>query len=313
MIAVVANPTKLSDIPSMRDELEEIARSHGHELLWLETTADDPGAGQTRQALESGAELVCALGGDGTARTVASELAGTGTALGLLPGGTGNLLARNLGTPISGVSEAFEAALQAGDRPIDVGMVRLEHLPEQAFLVMVGMGLDAETMADTSEAVKARLGWLSYGLTGASKLFTRGMHAWVTASDGQRHDQHVRSVLVGNCGSVQGGVALLQAARVDDGLLDLLLFAPKGLLGWTAALWHLLTRSHRGHPSIHQSEAESYVVRVRRPRRVQVDGDPMGRHRMMRVRVEPGALLVRAPLPEPAPETQVPPSRAATD
>ncbi|MFC6359257.1 diacylglycerol/lipid kinase family protein [Luteococcus peritonei] len=291
-VAVVANPTKLDDVEAVRAALSRTASEHDHRLLWLETSAEDPGRGQTRQALEQGAGLVCALGGDGTVRSVAHGLLGSRASLGLLPGGTGNLLALNLGLPTSSLDEAFVAALEGSDRAVDVGWVRLDAQPEEIFLVMSGMGLDAETMAGASEATKARIGWLAYGLSGLRRVATKGLHVRITSATGSWR-QHARSVLVGNCGQVQGGVMLMPQAAVDDDQLDLLVFAPHGLLGWTAALWMILTRRRGGHPSVLHQAGRRFTVVSKRPALVQLDGDAVGECSRMDFRVEPAALRVR--------------------
>ena len=113
------------------------------EPLWLETTIDDPGTGQARDAVERGADVVLACGGDGTVRAVAEALAGTGVAMGLVAAGTGNLLARTIGTPQEVVA-ATRVALSGDDRKIDVGRVRVDDdRHERVFLVMAGTGFDA--------------------------------------------------------------------------------------------------------------------------------------------------------------------------
>lgn len=114
-MVVVVNPTKV-DVAEVREVLQDAATAAGVEAPTLvETTEDDPGFGQTREAVRNGAGLVCALGGDGTVRAVAQELVGTGVALGLLPGGTGNLLARNLGFAVQPACLVVRAGRDSAD------------------------------------------------------------------------------------------------------------------------------------------------------------------------------------------------------
>ena len=145
--AVVANPTK-TDLETRRQVRAVCAAQGWAEPLWLETTVDDPGTGQAHEAIERGADVVLACGGDGTVRAVAEALAGTGVAMGLVPAGTGNLLARTIGTPQE-VAAATRVALAGDDRKIDVGRVRVDDEPdERVFLVMAGTGFDAAMLRE---------------------------------------------------------------------------------------------------------------------------------------------------------------------
>ena len=116
-LTVVYNPVKVDDVDAAKQLVASAATRHGWDHpTWIETTAEETGEKQGREAVESGADVVASLGGDGTVRAVASALVGTDAALGLLPGGTGNLLARNLGLPIDSLEDAV-AALTTGNIP----------------------------------------------------------------------------------------------------------------------------------------------------------------------------------------------------
>ena len=175
---MVLNPTKLEGVDVQGVVTRVCAQEGWDEPLFIETEEHDVGFGQTRQALAENVDVVCAFGGDGTVRAVAQEMVGSGVPMGLLPGGTGNLLARNLELPTDDLARAVMVAITGRNRHIDVGWMRLnpdevhleEHVGEgssvgprrHAFLVMAGLGLDAAIMEDTSEKLKAKIGWTAY-------------------------------------------------------------------------------------------------------------------------------------------------------
>lgn len=294
--SIVVNPTKFDDLSELRSQVAGLcAREAWPEPTWVETTKDDPGHGQARQAVEDGAELVCSLGGDGTVRTVAEALAGTDTPLGILPGGTGNLLARNLGLPVDSLEAAIATALTGSERRIDVGEVRFDGGDAHTFLVMCGIGADAETMANADERLKGIVGWPAYLVSGLGTLFGRGFGVRVRAGAQRAISQHARSVLIGNCGQLQGGLELMPEARVDDGLLDTLLVSPQGLWGWGPVFLDVITRHRRGHRRLRAFSSDTVRVKASRPVEAQVDGDAVGPRRRMEAELRPGALLVRVP------------------
>jgi len=315
-IGVVVNPTKFDDLGDVKDRVGKLCADHGWgEPVFLETTEEDPGVGQAQDALDRGIDVLCPLGGDGTVRAVATALVGTDTPMGLLPGGTGNLLARNLELPIETIEEALEVVLTGADRRIDVGLVRLfpdsesadtlkgddpptEDDPrrddEEIFLVMAGIGIDAEVMAKTNEKVKGVLGWPAYVLAGVARLFTRGFMVKVAAGGGDPQVQHARSVIIGNCGTLQGNLELMPDAELDDGILDGVILAPRGAFGWGAVVADLASRHRRGHRQI--VRLTSRAIRATTGDvaiETQIDGDPKGEQHGLSTRVLPRSLVVR--------------------
>ena len=219
---MVVNPSNLNDTAALRARISQIcAQLEWAPPLWLETTVEDPGCGQARTARSAGANVVVVCGGDGTVRHVAEVLAGSGIAMGLLPTGTGNLLARNMRMAIGDLTRATRIALCGDNRAIDVGRVLIDNRDEEhVFLVMAGVGFDAAVMAGAPHDLKSRLG--PRRISPPDFVHCLPPRAGITLTvDGRTEPcRPVRTIVVGNCGRLLGGLVLLPAARVDDELLD---------------------------------------------------------------------------------------------
>jgi diacylglycerol kinase family enzyme len=319
--AVVFNPTKVE-----RHEIatavaaEESAAGWG-ETRWFETTADDPGQGPTRDALAAGAELVIAAGGDGTVRAVAEALHGTGVPLGLLPSGTGNLLARNLDLTLDDVGHALSTAFGGEDRAIDLGMIRIRRadgtIDRHAYLVMAGLGLDAKMLAATDEDLKAKVGWLAYVKAIAAVIRDKNRLRIRYALDGGApRSVSAHTIMVGNCGSLPANILLLPDAAIDDGMFDIVILRPEGLIGWVqivvkvfwengvlrrTAAGRRLMNSAREVRALNYLTGRELVIRLGRPEEIELDGDGFGTAIGLKTWIEPRALLVRVPAQAAAP------------
>jgi diacylglycerol kinase family enzyme len=281
LIAAVINPAKFDP-----DELRRAIRDRaGAEVgFWL-TTEQDPGTGQARQAVADGAKLVLACGGDGTVTACAEALAGTGVAMAVLPDGTGNLLARNLGIPLE-LPDALEVAFTGSDRQLDVlaaGDLR--------FLVMAGLGFDAALIRDTDERLKGRLGWLAY-LGGFARAIRRRRRIRYEIQLDDQPPLHRRAigVLVGNVGQLEVGITLLPDAAPDDGRLDVIVLAPRTVLDWPVLAGRILAKRPADVLS-----GRRVRITAARPVPFEYDGDYVDERTELDVAVLPGALLMRCP------------------
>ena len=291
--AIVVNPTKVDDDEAFRKSVRRAMDDHGwDEPLWLETTAEDPGRGQAESAVSAGVDLVLACGGDGTVTACAEGVTGTGVPLAIIPMGTGNLLARNVGVPM-GMDEALAVALGGVQQPIDAGRVN-----GTLFVVMAGLGLDAKMLSGTSEPLKKRLGWFAYVVSAVRHLGDRPMRVTVSADGGRRRRMRVKALIVGNVGRLRGGLPLLPDARPDDGVLDAVVLTAGGLTGWLAVTAAILLR-RPDHGRIYRSQFTRLQVTLDRDQLWELDGDVMGSTRQLTVVAQPGGLLLRMP-PEPA-------------
>nr|WP_229688684.1 diacylglycerol kinase family protein [Micromonospora yangpuensis] len=297
--AVVVNPVKVDDLDELRQTVDAALTTAGWPApRWFETTPEDPGRGQTEQAVRDGAEVVFACGGDGTVMACVSGLVGTDAALAVLPQGTGNLLAANLGLSVD-VAAALQVAVERGRRQLDVGAVE-----DHYFAVMAGMGFDAQMLADTSETTKARIGWPAYVMGAARHLRDRPMRVTVRIDDRPPMRRRARSVLIANVGRLQGGVRLLAEAEPDDGCLDVAVLTPRNLRHWVALGWAVLRRRDR-IPRLEVHRGRRIEVTSNREQPRELDGDLITPGRTLLAEVRPGALWLCVPQPEEAPDLTV--------
>lgn len=294
--AVVVNPARVEDLPERRWAIESALAEVGWPApMWLETTPDDPGVGQSRQAVRDGAEVVFACGGDGTVRACVEGLAGTDAALAVLPAGTGNLLAANLELP-DDPEAGVRLATGRGRRRIDVG-----EMDGQAFAVMAGMGFDAALVDDAHPGLKARLGSVAYVFSALAHLHDRPFKIEVRIDDDPPVHRTARTVLIGNVGRLQGGVRLLADAEPDDGRLDIAVIAPRSLGHWVALAWGVLRRRDRV-PRMEVVRGSRIRVTSNRDQPRQLDGDVIAAGRVLDVTVRPGALWLCVPQPDTSPD-----------
>lgn len=329
---VIYNPAKVEDVEDFRTRIKAAAKQFGAKSpQWLETTPDEPGTAQAVEAVKNGATLVLVAGGDGTLREVAGGLANSGVSLGILPAGTGNLYASNLGLPTDDFDECLTIAFTGKSHQADLCWLKMadvdrssahssphpngakaqslpvaaELLPdpgEYSFMVMAGMGIDAKMMHSTSDGLKQRIGWWAYVAAGFKSLRYRRMSAEITLG-GQTKSTAVqaRTVLFANCGLVGAGLDLIPQASPDDGWMDIATIdTAGGILGWAELFGRVRMQDVGITPlgsgltsSIHVKRVRQATLKVAHRHYVQVDGDFLGIAREVSVRLDERALLVR--------------------
>jgi YegS/Rv2252/BmrU family lipid kinase len=267
-----------------------MARHGWAEPLWLETTLDDPGIGMCERAIREKCDVVFVCGGDGTVMAAVTALAGCGLPLALLPAGTGNLLARNLGLPLHDEEEALRIGIAGRTSEIDVGVVE-----GRRFAVMAGLGFDAAMVRDAPEGLKKAVGWPAYVVSGGRHLRGRGIPITLTIDGGEPMQRRVRSVVVGNVGKLQAGIPLLPDAVPDDGYLDVVVIAPRHVVDWVRVSGRVLRRADVPDRRMERFRARRVVIETRRPEPRQLDGDVIEDSRVMDISIEPKALQVRLP------------------
>lgn len=309
--AIIYNPIKVP-LDRMRDAVQEQeSRQAWGASRWFPTDRHDSGRSAARRALAASPSVVIVAGGDGTVRAVAGVVLDSGTPLALLPFGTGNLLARNLGLPLGDVTAAVAAAFGGLTRPVDVGVVEFaDEVGAQSteiFLVMAGIGLDAEMARTTRPLAKRLLGWLAYvPAIARSVLANRPLDLTYRVDDGPTRTARAHTVIIGNCGTLTGGMLLLPEATFDDGLLDVVMLRPSRRLGWARIGTRLtvqgvarrsrvgrgMLRLAPGLRALTYAQGRRFEVRFAIPYVVQLDGDSMGLARTARISLDRRALHV---------------------
>lgn len=297
-VAIVINPSKFDDLPATKAQVDGFATGRGWAApSWFETSRSDSGVAAAAAALGVEPDLVCVMGGDGTVRAAASVLRGTGLPCGLLPSGTGNLLARNLGIPVDSLGDALQIAFLGQDRAIDVGLATFDDGEERPFMVMGGVGLDADIMEQTDAGLKKKLGWGAYVVAGGATMFRPGFGVTLSVEGEEHASRECLMVLACNCSSVVADLELATGAELDDGNLDLVMLRPNVVAGWVGVAIDMATRMRNGMASLGQWSGREFRFELDRPVLAEIDGDPVGETRAGSFRVDPGALCVRLPVP----------------
>ncbi|GAA4883832.1 diacylglycerol/lipid kinase family protein [Serinicoccus chungangensis] len=277
-VALVLNPVARGAARA-RHEVHAACARAGLEApeVWT-TTVAEPGAEQARAALDAGCTRVVVAGGDGTVREVAGVVGARAT-LGIVPCGTANLAARNLGLLARGPRAAARLAVTGAAREVDLGLVEVRHADGSVrtlpFLVVVGVGHDAEILAGLSPAAKARTGWWAYVTPGLRRLGSPGTPVRVRVDDTDERAETAWSVLAVNGGRLPLGARLVPGAGavMDDGRLHVAVVRPRRVGDWASIGAAGLRVRRRAHPALGYRSGTSVEVTLAAPGPVQVDGD----------------------------------------
>jgi diacylglycerol kinase (ATP) len=287
-VAVVAHAEKRLGRDGLPDLRRALERRGIADPLWYEVPKAKRAPDRVRRALEEGAELVLAWGGDGTVRRCIGEIAGTEAVLGILPAGTANLLARNLRIPTD-LEGALDIALGQATRRLDVGRFAGER-----FAVMAGVGFDA-TMIEGSEPLKDRIGRMAYVLSGSRGLREEAFEARISIDGLEWFAGNATCILLGNVGE-SWGMTVFPDAHPDDGQLEVGVVTAEGVVQWARTIARTAVGDPTRSPFVRATRAREVEVKLDRKVRYELDGGDRKRVKRFAVEVEPGALQVRAPV-----------------
>ncbi|MBA3689956.1 MAG: diacylglycerol kinase family lipid kinase [Actinobacteria bacterium] len=262
------------------------------EPLWYEVGKSKEAPRFIRKAKKKGADLVFVWGGDGMVQRCVDELAGTDTAIAILPAGTANLFATNLDIP-DDLATAVRIGLHGERRVLDVGVLNGEH-----FAVMAGVGFDALMIRDAGTGLKDKVGQLAYVWTGAKHLRETPMRVNIRVDGAKWFKGEASCVLVGNVGKVIGGLSVFEGSRPDDGRLEVGLVTAKGLVDWARTAGRTALGQPEASPFVETITATDIDVQLKTPMVYELDGGDRKATKRLRIEVKPAAITVCVPQAE---------------
>jgi YegS/Rv2252/BmrU family lipid kinase len=288
-VAVIAHAGKTlgGGLPELRRVLEAAGVA---DPFWCEVPKSRKAPAQVRRALDEGAELIVAWGGDGMVQRCVDVLAGSDVALAIIPAGTANLFATNLGIP-SDIEGAVAVGLHGARRRVDLGRFNGER-----FAVMAGAGFDAAMIRDAADgSLKERLGRVAYVWTGSENLRSKPFRADIEVDGANWYKGKASCILFGNVGKLVGGVEAFEDARPDDGRLELGIVTAEGLLEWGRMIARAAVGPVDKSPLAQTTKARSVKVKLNRKVLYELDGGDRTKVKAFKVKVEPGAVTVCVP------------------
>ncbi len=304
------------DLKKVRRLISSAIAGAGWEIpLYLKTAANETGGVQALRAIAQKATHIIVVGGDGTVRSVIEEVAksGANVSVGIVPIGTGNVLARNLNLPLSDMELQIQRSLFGIAHQIDLGLAKMIMADgtrvEKYFAVMAGLGLDAKIMLHTDQARKRRLGWVAYVEGGLKTLPIRYESLLVSVDKREPRVLKVVTLLIGNVGWLPGRLSMMPDAAMDDGRLDVAAIGPRRFWNWID-FWSRVTvgnnivRTSRIGKQLLDRTANIKTmenmsgVKIRvapyRDTELQLDGDVVGKISEVEFEAKPRAVIVRS-------------------
>ena len=289
--AVIAHAAKSfgGGLPKLRSELK---RRGIADPLWIEVPKSRYAPKQVKRALAKGTELIFVWGGDGTVQRCIDTAAGSDAALAILPAGTANLLATNLGIPRD-IEQAVDIGLLGERRKLDVGRFNGEK-----FAVMAGAGFDASMIQQADGSLKERLGRVAYVWTGSQQLRAKPFKAKIEVDGAPWYTGAASCILVGNVGRLFGGVEVFADARPDDGRLELGVVNADGVTDWVRTLARAAVGQAERSPLVQATSAKRIKVKLNRKVLYEIDGGDREKVKSFGIKVEPAAITICLPREE---------------
>jgi diacylglycerol kinase (ATP) len=287
-VAVIAHQKKT--LGGGLAELRQVLADRGFpDPIWYEAPKSSKAPSLARQAMADGADLLFVWGGDGMVQRCVDAVAGQQIGLAILPAGTANLLANNLKIPID-LRAAVEIGLHGARRRLDVGV-----LNNKRFAVMAGVGFDAVMMRDADGKLKDRYGRLAYVFTGARATRMNARKVRIEIDGKPWFKGKASCVLLGQFGTLTGGLVAFANARPDDGLLEVGVVTADSALQWARVLSRLVIGHADRSPLAQMTRGREVEIKLDRPTVYELDGGARKAKKTLRASVEPGAITVCVP------------------
>ena len=287
-VAVIVHTEKRLGRAGPEDLRKALVEAGVDKPMWFEVPKSKKAAKPARKAADAGADLLLVWGGDGMVRRCIDALAGGKVAIGILPAGTANLLANGLGIPIS-LPEAIEVALHGRRRKLDVGVVN-----DERFAVMAGTGFDAVMVAE-ADSSKDRIGRLAYVRAGLKAARVDRAQTTVTVDGKPWFEGPTTCCLIGNLGTISGGLVVFERAEPDDGRLEIGVTTADGPRDWARLLTHLVRRKTESSPLVRTTSGREFVIELAHKVPWELDGGDREPTKRLDVRIEPAAIEVCVP------------------
>jgi diacylglycerol kinase (ATP) len=287
-VAVVANSGKTLDggLPALRTELAK----HGvSDPQWREVAKSRKAPEQVREAVEQGAELIFVWGGDGMVQRCVDGLAGSDATIAIVPAGTANLFASNIGIPRN-LEAAVDLGFNGERRRFDVGRMNGER-----FAVMAGLGFDARVIGGADRKQKNRYGRSAYILSATKNLRMKLFEARIDVDGSKWFEGEASCILFGNVGKAFGGIEIFKEARTDDGLLEIGVTNTEGVAQWARTFARLRFSRAEKSPYVQVTKGRAVEVTLRKKILYELDGSSRTKRKTFEVEIEPAAVNICAP------------------